>query len=47
MYKEYDLFNNFTKSFNFFNHIFGKYEMYYIIFYGFAINLLKTRLGFM
>ena len=31
----------------FLNHMFGKYEMYYIIFYGFAINLLKTGLGFM
>ena len=24
----------------------GKYEMYYIIFYGFAINLFKDRAGF-
>ena len=24
------------------NHIFGKYEMSYIIFYGFAINLLYS-----
>ena len=41
------LFNQFTTSFNFLNHTFDKYEIYFIIFYGFAINLLKTGLGFM
>ena len=46
IYKEYDLFNNFTKSFYFLNHTFNKYEilLYYILWV--CDKPFKDRAGF-